>query len=335
MPDTATAVASAPDTGSTASTTSAAPTTFAEAFARDDSPTSQTSESSTTPPAAAQPGTEPSSPQHPDDRSPFIPRARFDEVNNNLRELKAWKEQRAWAEQVQPEQFREMQTWFQRAAQDPVAFTEQLIQDLNAHPVHSQALRSLAAKALASGRGQAPATMPEPDVAITDGNGQVVGMTYSEKGLAARDAFLTQQILAKVNEQYAPVAQTYQDVKAEREQLQMETAANKWRDGFTKEMSTEYQGFTENKQAIGQEVVRILKQYSPDDPRTNDQAFLEAVTLRAYHKVVGPLRAQAAQSQVLDSLQQKAGAAATVNPGSAAPSSPANITSFNDPRLAW
>ncbi len=332
MPDTATAVASAPDTGS--ASTSSAPTTFAEAFARDESPTSQTSDSSTTPPAAAQPGTEPSSPQHTDDRSPFIPRARFDEVNTKLNELKAWREQRAWAEQVQPDQFREMQTWYQRAAQDPVAFTEQLIQDLNAHPVHSQALRSLAAKALASGRGQAPATMPEPDVAITDGNGNVVGMTYSEKGLAARDAFLTQQILAKVNEQYAPVAKTYEEVKAEREQLQREHAAKQWEAGFSQELS-EYSDFTENKSAIGQEVVRMLQQYSPDDPRTNEPAFLEALTLRAYHKVVGPLRAQVAQSKVLDSLKQKAGAAATVNPGSAAPSSPATITSFTDPRLVW
>ena len=56
---------------------------------------------------------------------------------------------------------------------------------------------------------------------------------------------------------------------------------------------------------------------------------------RSKHKVVGPLRTQAAQSQVLDSLKQKAGAAATVNPGSAAPSSPANVQSFHDSRLVW
>jgi hypothetical protein len=231
-----------------------------------------------------------------------------------------WKSKYAWAEAYQPDQVREMQSWYQRAAQNPVEFAQQLIQELNADPVHSQALRSLAAKALASARGTTQPTMPQPDVAITDAQGQVVGSTYSDKALAQFAQVIQQQVLAQVDQKYAPVVQTHEQMLSEREQLRKEHAAQQWQGGFAKELA-DLPNFGTSKAAIGQEVVRMLQQYPSNDPRTDDPAFLEGLTLRAYNKVVLPTLQRQERTNVLNDLNQKA-AASTASPTTSRSSAP-------------
>ncbi len=68
-------------------------------------------------------------------------------------------------------------------------------------------------------------------------------------------------------------------------------------------------------------------------------AEVNAATYRAYLKVLArdvlPTLGANAQSQLLDSLQQKATASTAVNPASAAPTSRATPKGFNDPSLQW
>ena len=84
----------------------------------------------------------------------------------------------------------------------------------------------------------------------------------------------------------------------------------------------------ENRLAVkaAMEAMRITS----DDPRD-----LQLALNAAWRQVVLPTLSAKAQSQLLDNLQTKAAASTSVNPGSATPSTPRNVTSFNDPSLEW
>jgi len=317
--------------GNPETTASPAPVaSFEDAFSADASPASTPPDQSHDAAAAVQPATGQDSPQQ-DDRSPFIPRARFDEVlaarKAAEQSLEAWKGYE-WARQVTPEQFRELSEWYRSAHADPVAFAQQLIGELQQHPIHGQALRSLAAKTLSSGRSKEPAPeLPKPDVAITDEHGQVIGHTYSEKAQAQRDAWLTAQITARLEQRFQPMVSTVQQMAAERADRQRQAEAASYADGFHKELSS-LPGFTEHAAAIKDELARTVLQ--SDHP-----AEVSAAAFRAYTKVVLPTLTQSAQSKLLDTLTHKAAASTGVNPGSAGPASSAKVTRFDDPSLVW
>src|SRR5690349_16067468 len=110
----------------TETVTPEAPLTFEAAFAVDASSASDPASTSTTTPAAEQQettaaATSPTAGES-DDRSPFIPRTRFDEVNAERNTLRQWKEQRAWAEQINQEHFNTMAQVYSRAYSDPRGF---------------------------------------------------------------------------------------------------------------------------------------------------------------------------------------------------------------------
>lgn len=307
---------------------SASPATFADASWADASPASDTSGQTTTPPAAAQPGSPEATPT-PDDRSPFIPRARFDEVNGRLKTAEAWKQQYGWAEQIPQADLQQALDIARQASADPVAYVQTLIAELQAHPTHGAALRSLAAKALAAGRGQSANAMPEPDVAITDADGNVVGQTYSAAMLAKRDEWLTQQVLAKVDERYAPTRETAEQIKQQAQAAKDLAAGQQFATDFTSELKELYPTFDQHKTAIGQDVVRQLAKLPAGDPRGNDPAYLESITLRAAQRIIGGSTRSQAESAVLDSLKQKAAASSAVHPHAATASTPKRIDSFN------
>jgi hypothetical protein len=308
---------------------SASPSTFAEAFAADASPASTPGDTSTTPPAAAQPGTEtPDLPQQADDpRSPFIPRPRFDEVNTKLAEIKAWKEQHAWAETPG---IREAVEMIARSKGDPLTFFREQFAEMSAHPQYGPQLRSFLGQQFAGlrARESAEPQPPSPDVAIYDDQGQVVGHTYSDKALAARDAFREQQLLTKLKESLAPEFQTLGTIVQEREKAAADAQAQTFAASFMEELQA-LPGFADHKAAIAEEL-RALR-LPPNAP-------VEAVNFaayRAYTKHALPHLGKRAESHLLDRLQTQAHAS-TVNPSSAAPTSRTAVKSFADlPPDAW
>jgi hypothetical protein len=314
---------------------SSGPSTFAEAFAADASSAPESSQSTEHAATAEQsPGTSEASSTPADDRSPFIPRQRFDEVNTRLNELKSWKDQHGWVEQIDQQTLQAAVNFYQGfndPGGDPVALLQQLAERIGSHPEHGARLRSLAARQLAAARGQqaqpAAPTMPDPDVAITDGQGNVVGRTYSAEAQAQREAFLKQQWLQEIRNELAPVTKTVHEVHAERAKLASESFASSAMESFTK-----LPDFDAHKAEIGQRLKAMNLQ-------TDDPTVLTLAVKAIYADVVTPKREQQisskAQSQLLDNLQQKAAASTSVNPGSAAPSTPRQITSFHDPALQW
>lgn len=317
--------------GGTDAGASAGPTTFAEAFAADASPASDNSAQTTTPADAVDPppGAE-STPA--DDRSPFIPRSRFDEVNTRLKTAESWKQQYAWAEQIPQADLQKAIEIARKASADPVAYVQDVLAELQAHPEHSQKLKSLAARALAA-RTQAAEPEPQPDLPIQLDDGRIVHL-YSAEQQAKREAWLKRSWLTDVKQEFAPVIKTHEQI-AKQHQAEIDKAeGDKFATDFTGELKTLFPAFEAHKDKVGQEVVRMLAQYA-NDPRVNDRSFLEALTLRAAQKILGPLQQSTAESSVLDTLQRKAAASSSVNPGSAAPSTPRAPRSFSDPSLTW
>jgi hypothetical protein len=309
-----------------------APTSFAEAMAADATPAS---DPATTTPDSAQPAeqaesstTVPSQHGSDDDRSPFIPRARFDEVNTKLKELKEWRESRSWAEQVDPQAFQTMVQWFGKATADPRAFAIQLIEELSNHPDHAPAMRSELARRLGT-RPQKASTDDnlDPDVAITDAQGNVVGRTYSDQLLAKREARLREQIQQEVDAKYASHFKTLDEFKSQREREQQAAQANEFGASFYKELSA-LPLADKHRGEIG-EALRAMRLES-DHPDA-----VRAAAYRAYHQVVGPKLLASGQQTVVADLQRKAHASTAVNPSAAALSTPARPRSFDDPSLQW
>lgn len=171
-----------------------------------------------------------------------------------------------------------------------------------------------AARMLASRRGQAaPATMPEPDLVGTDASGRQVAF-YSAEQLARRDAFLQQQMLSQVKQEFAPLQEEFANTKAQREQQQrvaqvkdvVSSRLESWRGK---------PGFTEHESEIKQLQAELVE--AGNDPWSAlGLAYAEIVPSR--------LQSQAQASTQHTLLQQAAAkvAGSTSNPGQVHPSPP-------------
>jgi hypothetical protein len=245
-----------------------------------------------------------------------------------MKAAEAWKQQHAWAENAT---LREAAERIARHQANPIGLLTELIQDLSPHPEFGPQLRSLLGQQFGGLRQRTPAApeAPTPDVAIRDEHGNVVGQTYSADALAKRDAFLEHQLLAKIEQTYAPKLKTLETIEQERQTAQ----ATKQAESFAKTFYDELQAlpnFTAHAPAIAAELqaLHLSPQAHP--------AEVNAATYRAYLKVVLPTLDSAAQSKLMGHLQTKAAASLSgVNPASAAPTSTGNIRSFNDPALTW
>jgi hypothetical protein len=309
----------------------AEPATFASAdwSAPVDSPSTEPAPETTTSPATAQPGSESAAPTPQEtERSPYVDRQRFDTVNERMKAAEEWKQQNAWAENAT---LREAAERIARHQANPLGLLTELINDLSPHPEYGPQLRSFLGQQFGGLRQRQPAApeAPTPDVAIRDEHGNVVGQTYSAEALAKRDAFLEQQLLAKIEQTYAPKLKTLETIEQERQTAAAEKQAQSFAKTFHDELSA-LPNFTAHAPAIAAELqaLRLAPNAHP--------AEVNAATYRAYLKVVLPSLDSAAQSKLMGQLQTKAAASMTgVNPASAAPTSTGNIGSFTDSRLTW
>ncbi len=211
-----------------------------------------------------------------------------------------------------------MAQWYHQAHADPVAFAQQLITELQNHPEHSKTLRSMAARALGSGRQQA-APMPDLSQVVVDlGNGQSISLAQFKAA-----------ILDDVDQKYAPVAQTAAEVRAERDAERQQNEAKDFGQRVGTDANT-WPGM-DNKEKVAE-----LKTWMAQQPlKTGDPLEVELLLERGYRKFIQPTLSARAQSAQLDKLQQQAHASSGVNPGSAAPSAPGRAKSFYDPSLTW
>ena len=235
--------------------------------------------------------------------------------------LTEWRSQYGWAEQVPREQLQTMNDWYQRAAQDPVTFALDLVDELSADQAHAPALRSHAARLLRAARQ--PAADPDiaPDIPVMDAQGQVVSQAFS--------ADRVKQLIAR--EVAKAVNPLQEDVNARKQQEQRETYAREVQQ-FTKRESSRIRASVEklpHAKEHWQAIVAKAQTYPEDIP-------VGEALRDAYYDVVGPLLTDRAKSDVLDTLKTKAAAASgSVNPAGAAIASSKRPASFLDPNLQW
>jgi hypothetical protein len=101
----------------------------------------------------------------------------------------------------------------------------QLLAEASAHPEYGQAVTAHAARLLAGKRGAKPAADADPEPPrFADGpNGELIFDPAVDKQWREwNDRRIEKQLLAKVEEQYAPIKQSYEDTQKQRE------AAKQW-----------------------------------------------------------------------------------------------------------
>ncbi len=162
-------------------------------------------------------------------------------------------------------------------------------------------------------------------------NADVVCHTYSDKALAQRDAYLEQQLMQKVAQSFGPKLQTLDTIQKEREQAVMREQATSFASSFEQTAKEMFPTFDTKQHgpAIAAELQKLRL------PPNAHPSVVEAAGLRALNRVMLPTLSSTAQSQLLDSLQQKAKASTAVNPASAAPTSTGKVSGFHDPNLVW
>jgi hypothetical protein len=154
-------------------------------------------------------------------------------------------------------------------------------------------------------------------------NGQVIPL-YTADQLGA----LKQQWMQEMRTEFAPAQQTAEQFQKAAQHYERVQQADGFAKSFYGDLS-KLPGFTEHKEAIRQELGTTRLE-------TDHPAEVRAAALAIYNRVVVPKLLAGRESKVLEDLQQRAHAATSVNPGSAAPSSPRAITSFKDlPADAW
>lgn len=321
---TATAVASpAPSASSGPAPQVPSESAFARAFASDASPASHPPDASTTPPAAAQPGSDQGLPQQPEsDRSPFIPRDRFDEVNTRMQAAEAWKARYGWAESMSPQEFQTAQAIAKHfVGGDMLAGLRSLVAEIRQNPAQAALLNQEQARLLAQYQQAQQPTSTEPQmvqVQLEDGS-----VFTTPRDPQAWLAHQKDQWLAELRQELSPVTQTVTDLQQARDQAVLQQQIDHF-------VTTTYQDVTtwpgmesaDTRTAVANELA--MMRVDPNDPREVSLALNAA-----YRKVVLPTLGRQAEARLLDSLKTKAQASSAVNPGSAAPTSPQTVTRFD------
>lgn len=131
--------------------------------------------------------------------------------NARTKAVADYRERFGWAEQVPKEKFDQIAAIADKLATDPLGHLRELYQSLSRHAVYGPQLRSEAGRMLANRDVE-----PKPDVEIRNDQNQVVGMTYSDKALAARDAWNERRILANVQREIGPIKATHEQAEKTR-----------------------------------------------------------------------------------------------------------------------
>jgi len=309
--------------GNSAPASSAGPTTFAEAFASDASPASESPATSNTPPEAALPATDAAdTTPGGDERSPFIPRSRFDEVNTERNALKQWKEQYGWAESADRQAIEQAVEIGKLYSTDRLGYARQLLSDMSSDPQLGPQLRSELARMLGTRQQQAPPAPAGPDLnglVIDLGNGQTVPLSA-----------LKESWLGEMEQKFAPVVQTAKQLQEASEQAQKTHEATEFAKGFLADLQKR-----PDFDALKPEIAKRLaaERLTSDHP-----AEVRAATYRIYMELSDQHRTQSiaqAKSDQLDDLQRRAAASTSPKPRSAAHSSPRSPKSFYVRDLKW
>lgn len=320
------------DTASTESTgsTTTGPTSFSDpslTWSGDSSTPTPTSDSPTPDSASAATTEPPVVEATPDGTTPGVgepPKERWDSILANARQKAAEEAtaQYAWAKQVNPQEFQQIQQLARTLSANPIEGLQQLIGEIRKDPQYDAALKSMAARALAQGqRQQSQATEPQM-VQVQLEDGSVVAMPRDPGAWLEHQK---QQWLAQVKQEFSPVTQTIETLQAER-------AAAQHAQQIEHFVSSTYQDMTswpgmerpENQKAVAQ----AISQMGLPDSASTDQVRWAAE--RAWRLHVAPHQSRQAEAKLLDSLKTKAAASTGVNPGSAAPSASRAVTKFTD-----
>src|SRR3990167_3022867 len=158
-----------------------------------------------------------------DPRSPFIPRARFDEVNTQKGQLADQLKQYEWAKDYRPEDVQSVASWTRAFARDPVSAVLHAIQTIEANPQHAQALRSHFARTLGARRPSEPVAEPEPEPDLQAADGTLV---YSAPAQKAWREWNIRQLTAALTKSFEEKLQPLQRVAQTFQQRESATQAD-------------------------------------------------------------------------------------------------------------
>ncbi len=139
-----------------------------------------------------------------------------------------WQEKAGWVLSLPPQQQEAAPALVRDFYLNPAMFVANVYSTLKDHPQYGPQLRALIG-GNGHGNGHAASSeegMPQPDVEVIDPRtNQVVSMTYSDKQLAKRDAFLSKQYEQQINQRLAPFEQERQAAKQRAEQAEFDRQA--------------------------------------------------------------------------------------------------------------
>lgn len=226
--------------------------------------------------------------------------------------------QYGWAQQLDRPSVEAAMSLGQRYQSDKPGFIREVLAEALQDATLAPLIRSEAARALSSGRGQPAAQEPDlsPDIPVMDANGQIVAQTFSAQKV--------QQIVERaIAQAVKPLQQDFQTrqqrEQAAKQEQEISTAAT---DIYTEALDV-LPGFKDHQDAIQKVFLTI-----PGDP---------AKALRqAWKQVVGGTLSNADQvrAEQLKALQTKA-ASSVPNPAAASSAPAQRPRSFHDPALKW
>lgn len=226
--------------------------------------------------------------------------------NARAKAVEEWKGKYGWAEQIDQQSLQEAIRIAQLSKADPIAYVQEYIKELQGHDTYGPQLRSLAARALASARGQQQEQEPQPDLPIQLEDGRVVHL-YSAEQQAKREAYLQKQWMASVKQELQPMVKTVEQVKAERDAAAAEAETQRYLETTWNDLLT-WPGMDDK--GMRAEVGKYLEAHPS---RTEDPRDIAIALSAAYRAVVVPKRDAASRQAVVDDIHKQANAS-TVNP---------------------
>ena len=254
----------------------------------------------------------------PYDRHKAILDGAYKERDTYKTQLDGWKDYE-WVRGIPAKEFQETVTKIQRAATDPIGFFRDLVADLDNHPTHSQQLRSEAARLL--GRRNAPEPDLTPDVEITDGQGQVVGKTFSAERV---QQLLQRAVQDALSKEVGPIKSDFEQRRQEAQQKAQEAALTKQVDALEASL----------KKIVGDDETALSELAKAIGDPKNAGIDPRDLAVDVFNTHVRTKVANQAKTEELDSLKRKA-QANSLNPAGAVVATKRRPTSLTDPGLTW
>lgn len=243
-----------------------------------------------------------------------------------------YRQQYGWAESVPKETLQEWSGIASLMTSDPPAFLDKFFSEAAAHPTHGAAVRSWAARTLAS---RAPKAVDlSPDVTVQDDQGREVARTFSADRVQAIVQHAVQEAIGK---EVAPLKQERDQRKAEEQRhaetqraeqtkQQLETHADSILADIAEILDVTADTPADQAKALYDEIEALLTAHPQ---LTAHKAAMQVRKTRIVPRLQGQ-----AQTKVLDDLKTKA-AAQGLNPAGAVVAPAHRPTSLLDPSLSW